>query len=167
MSHRFLILMFLAVSVLAEAAIVMHPNDDKRKAFPLPDGKGSRGLQLSAALPWRIAESSIIARDSATMWSRQSSTYYNLVDAYAPEEYVVIYGWLTQDHGGDGSPPEVMLTVPAIDLQWDEECGGASQERYEDNACAALLVTSDKNQHRHLILNPAMPRTETTTSAGT
>ncbi len=152
---------FVAIVVLSAFAdsVLVNPGDDKRKAFPLPTGRGSCSMSLYTEYPWRIASSWIEARDSETLWKRHSKTFYTLSNAYAPQEYVVIGGTLVKGYDGRGIPPRFQLTVPSIDLHWEEACGDASDEDKEDDTPAALLVTSDKNRHRHLIVSPATDKT--------
>lgn len=55
---------------LSAVAVLVKPGDDKRKAIPLPAGRGSCSLSLEAEYPWRIGASWIEARNSETLWKR-------------------------------------------------------------------------------------------------
>ena len=109
----------VALSVFADSVLV-NPGDDKRKAFPLPAGRGSCSMSLYTEYPWRIASSWVEARDSETLWKRHSKTLYTLSNAYAPQEYVVIGGTLVKGYDGRGIPPRFQLTVPSIYLALEQ-----------------------------------------------
>ena len=136
-------------------ALKMYPYDDKRKAFPIQNGSCSFGLPLTAESPWRIGQSWIVDYDSETLWRRMSKEFYYINGAYSPQTYAVIYGTLVKGYDGEGDSPDFWLTTPSIDLQWGEGCGEAMDEKKEDNTPAALLMTSDRDAHRHLIVKPA------------
>ena len=158
MEKRF-VAVCVATVTLSALAVLIGPDDDKRKAFPLVTGRGSCSLTFETEPPWRVGSSWIEARNSETLWKRHSKTFYTLSNAYAPQEFVIVGGTLVRGYGGKDVPPEFRLTVPAIDLQWEDACGEAADEDKEDDMPAALLVTSDKRRHRHLIVNPAADKT--------
>ena len=86
-SQKLFLFSFLALSQLA-IAVVVYPEDNKRKAFPLPSGSGSARLDIYTTYPWHVKSSWIQARDSATLWQRVSNTAYTLANGHASEEYV-------------------------------------------------------------------------------
>ena len=133
--------------------MVVYPDDNRRKAFPLPAGSGSARLDIYTIHPWHVKSSWIQARDSATLWQRVSDTVYTLANGHASEEYVVVHGLLTQNGENAGRIPEFTVTVPGIDLRWEDACGAAALEGSEDSVPAALLMTSDLSQHRHLVVS--------------
>ena len=149
------ILVGMFLSVLSSASfgvdVLVKPWDNKRKAVPLPLGQGSVVLRLCTEDPWRVRDSDILHRDDETLWMRESKTQYRLSNAYAPNEYVAIWGTLTKD-GAGGQPPLFQLTVPKVNLSWEASCGMASRESEEHVRPAALLVTSNPTCHRHLVL---------------
>ncbi|MBR4171689.1 MAG: hypothetical protein IKR48_08570 [Kiritimatiellae bacterium] len=137
--------------IVAET-VVLEPGQDKRKAVPIPQEKRTVDLYLTAEFPWSIRDSWIEQKDDLSLWMRKNKTYYKLSNAYAPNSFVVIKGELQKPGRGNGVPPVARLSVPAIDLSWDFDCGIASRENLEHQTPAALLVTTDATQHRNLLV---------------
>ena len=149
-----------AAALQATAAVVkVNPSDNRRKAYPLQQGCGSVSMSLTCDAPWRIKTSTIIGRDSESLWKRLSSTEYRLSNAYAPQEYVMIKGVFVKPGKGKARTlPQFRLTSPAIDLQWEQSCGDAADETKEDSVPAALLLSSDSSKHRYLVVKRAKDR---------
>ena len=146
--------MMMGTTLPTALAVEMYPGADKRKAYPLPNGVGSASLHIGAIKGWWVSSSRIAGRDKDTMWKRLSKTEYELSNAYAPQEFVIVHGTLSNGSSGR-FPPEFNITVPGIDIGWDASCGEASQEDREDSVAAALMVTADKSKHRQINVSPA------------
>ena len=137
--------------------VEVYPGAEKNKAFPLERGSGMCDLTLRARSPWRIRDSNIVNPVSdETLWKKFSPTRYKMSYGYAPDEFVQIEGDLYKPTTGSGEGkvelPDFLVTVPAVNLDWDVKHGDAAKEFAEDSVPAAILVSSDRADFGSLIV---------------
>lgn len=157
-----LLLLTASLAALGEVAKIGHtvevsPNKAKNKAFRMTEGSAACDLYLTPKSPWTIRDSKIVESDDRTLWKRLNKAHYFILPYdFGGHEYVKIEGDLyKQGNGkGPGKPdlPWFSVTVPKVDLQWDEKHGDAAKEEKEDETPAILVVTESKNVFGKLII---------------
>ena len=112
-------------------------------------GPCTEDLVISPKPGYKIAGSDISMQD-AKLWRNIEKTpekhTYQIVNAYSSQEFVHIDGTVTKPapgSGGKGEPPPFHVTVPAIDIDW-EDYTAWSDETLEDTR--TLWVTDQTNQ---------------------
>ena len=142
-------------SFFIDRTVMVYPNAEKNKAFPMTGGSAFCDLHLRPENPWRIVSSSIFLKDDKTLWYKVSDAEYRISLGYAVNEYAVIKGNLCKPGNGAGESvvlPQFLVTVPRVDLQWEKKLGVASEEEKEDTVPAVITVSSDRADFAKLIV---------------
>ena len=126
-TQRFAIITAMTVTAHNTLAYEIHlePDAAKRRTVTVCRSQGpeTAALYLSAPAPWVIAGSAITAQDD-NLWGGFSTApnspthIYRMVNAHSSQQYVGIYGLLTQPGQGEGTPPWFRATVPSVDIDW-------------------------------------------------
>ena len=147
----------VADSVFAGAHIVnLEPDTAKRRAIVIYRSKSTETLYLYAPTPWVIGSSHIVAQDT-NLWHPLNTSpnnychIYNLVNASPGQEYVAVYGNLTQDGTGFGYSPWFRATVPSVDIDWDGY-GAPGDEDGEDAREVFCPVTTNNAARRKILI---------------
>ena len=151
----------------ADYSVTLEPDTAKRKVVALHGVPASVTLCLTPETPWKIGASSISAQDTF-LWSGPSGyTYgsspqpyvhtYRALNVSSSREYVKIHGKLVQDGEGCGTSPGFLVTVPSVDIDWDE-FSAPSDEAGEDNRNVPCPVTDNMNKRRKLVIRNPYPK---------
>ena len=112
--------------------VYVKPGDRKRKAVPIVKTAAYNAhLDIKPAGGYTLVDSEIIdqnSRGAGILWTGPDpkSAFlhrYHLTAAYSSQEYVVIDGTLAKPAsggGGPGSPPGFLVTVPSVDVDWED-----------------------------------------------
>ncbi len=74
-----------------------------------------------------------------------------MVNAHSSQQYVTIFGTLTQPDPGSGRNPWFKATVPAVDIDWEKHAG-EGHENDEDTWAGICPVTTNQSQRTKIIV---------------
>jgi hypothetical protein len=160
----------LSVSMIVRAAdytVKLEPDTAKRKVIAIGPAPVSATLSLTPELPWKIGSSQIAAQDTFLWWGPYGYTEgtspqpylhsYRMLNASSSREYIKITGKLVKDGSGSATPPWFRVTVPSVDIDWDE-FKDADDEAGEDSRKPYCLVSSSMNGRRKLLIRNPLSR---------
>ena len=154
----FVILAAMAASKQFAYEIRLEPDAAKRRTVSILKSQGPETamLYLYAPAPWVIAGSAITAQDD-NLWSGFNTTpnnychIYRMVSARSSQQYVTVFGQLTQPGDGYGINPWFKATVPAVDIDWVNH-SGTGHEDDEDAWTGFCPLTKVQDQRTKVIV---------------
>jgi hypothetical protein len=154
----FVILVAMAASTQFAYEIRLEPDAAKRRTVSILKSQGPETamLYLYAPAPWVIAGSAITAQDD-NLWSGFNTTpnnychIYRMVSARSSQQYVTVFGQLTQPGDGYGINPWFKATVPAVDIDWVNH-SGTGHEDDEDAWTGFCPLTKVQDQRTKVIV---------------